>query len=85
VYSFRLLGHDYSCTRKASRGEAVTSAPALTRATQEWKSKCKNTPIDPEYINYVGDAIVVATGDLFDDFEVVRKIARAAIEAVASK
>jgi hypothetical protein len=30
----------------------------------------------------VGDAIVSATGDLFDDFAVVRKIARVAIEAM---
>jgi hypothetical protein len=33
----------------------------------------------------VGDAIVSATGDLFDDFAVVRKIARAAIEAIAGR
>ena len=37
----------------------------------------------PELIDYVGDAIVVATGDLFDDFEMARTAARAAIEAVA--
>ena len=30
-------------------------------------------------------AIVSATGDLFDDFAVVRKIARAAIEAIAGR
>ena len=39
----------------------------------------------PEYVDYVGDAIVSATGDLFDDFAVVRKIARAAIEAIAGR
>jgi hypothetical protein len=39
----------------------------------------------PENVDYVGDAIVSATGDLFDDFAVVRKIARAAIEAIAGR
>jgi hypothetical protein len=38
----------------------------------------------PEYVDCDGDAIVSATGDLFDDFEVARKAARAAIEAIAS-
>jgi hypothetical protein len=37
----------------------------------------------PELVDHVGDAIVIATGDFFDDFEVVRKVARAAIEAIA--
>lgn len=37
----------------------------------------------PELVDQVGDAIVEATGDLFDDFEVVRTVARAAIEAIA--
>src|SRR6202022_3250168 len=35
VYGFLLLGHDFSYTGKASRGEASTSAPALTRAKKD--------------------------------------------------
>jgi hypothetical protein len=38
----------------------------------------------PEYVDRVADAIVEATGDLFDDFEPARAAARAAIEAIAS-
>jgi hypothetical protein len=38
----------------------------------------------PEHVDRVGDAIVSATGNLFDDFEIARKAARAAIEAIAS-
>ena len=39
----------------------------------------------PEYVDHVGNAIVEATGDLFDDFAVVRKVARAAIVAIAGR
>jgi hypothetical protein len=37
----------------------------------------------PKYVDRVADAIVEATGDLFDDFEPARP-PRAAIEAIAS-
>jgi DNA-binding winged helix-turn-helix (wHTH) protein len=37
----------------------------------------------PEYIDWVADDIIGATGDLFDDYDVVRKIARAAIASIA--
>jgi hypothetical protein len=40
--------------------------------------------VTQEYVDYVGDAIVAATGDMFDDFEVVRRVSRAAIEAIAA-
>jgi hypothetical protein len=38
----------------------------------------------PERIDHVANAIVEATAPLFDDFEVARLAARAAIEAIAS-
>ena len=57
----------------------------MTQADRVLSTPPTNTPIDPEYVDYVGDAIIAATGDLFDDFDVVRKVARAAIEAIASK
>jgi hypothetical protein len=56
----------------------------MTRADCVHSTPPTNTPIDPEYIDYVADAIVEATGDLFVDFDVVRKVARAAVEAIAS-
>jgi hypothetical protein len=37
----------------------------------------------PQYVDWVADDIIAATGDLFDDYEVVRKVARAAITSVA--
>jgi hypothetical protein len=40
-------------------------------------------PVAPEYVDWVADDIIGATGDLFDDYDVVRKIARAAITSVA--
>lgn len=40
--------------------------------------------VAPEYVDHVADAIIEATGDLFDDYAVVMKVARAAIEAIAS-
>ncbi len=39
--------------------------------------------VTPEHVDHIAEAIVEATGDLFDDFEVVRKVARAAIKAIA--
>jgi len=45
----------------------------------------KESAVMPEYVDHVGNAIVEATGDLFDDFEVVRKVARAAIEYIAEE
>jgi hypothetical protein len=38
----------------------------------------------PERIDRVANAIVEATAPLLDDFEVVRRAARVAIEAIAS-
>jgi hypothetical protein len=38
----------------------------------------------PESIDRVANAIVEATAPLIDDFEVARRAARAAIEAIAS-
>jgi hypothetical protein len=38
----------------------------------------------PERIDHVANAIVEATAPLFDDFEVARLAALAAIEAIAS-
>jgi hypothetical protein len=40
-------------------------------------------PVTPEYVDWIADDIIGVTGDLFDDYEVVRKIARAAIASVA--
>jgi hypothetical protein len=45
----------------------------------------KDSALTPEHVDCVAEAIVGASGDLFDDFEVVRKVAIAAIEAIASK
>jgi hypothetical protein len=39
--------------------------------------------VTPEYVDHIAEAIVAATGDLFDDFEMARTAARAAIEAIA--
>jgi hypothetical protein len=41
------------------------------------------TAVTPEYVDHVAEAIVTATGDLFDDFELARAAARAAIEVIA--
>jgi hypothetical protein len=57
----------------------------MTRADSVHSTPPTNTPIDLKYIDHIAEAIVEATGDLFDDFEVVRKVARAAIDAIASK
>jgi hypothetical protein len=38
----------------------------------------------PPDVDHVADAIVSATAPLFDDFEMARRVARAAIEAIAS-
>jgi hypothetical protein len=35
------------------------------------------------FVDWVADDIIGATGDTFDDYDVVRKIARAAIASVA--
>lgn len=43
----------------------------------------KESAVTPELVDHVGDAIVVATGDLFDDFDLARTAARAAIEVIA--
>jgi hypothetical protein len=40
------------------------------------------TTITLEQVDHVAEAIVTATGDLFDDFEVARTAARAAIETI---
>jgi hypothetical protein len=37
--------------------------------------------VTPEHVDDVAEAIVAATGDLFDDFDLARAAARAAIEA----
>jgi hypothetical protein len=42
-----------------------------------------DSAVTPEYVDWVADDIIGATGDLFDDYDVVRKIARAAIASVA--
>jgi hypothetical protein len=47
----------------------------MTQADRVLSTPPKNTPVDPEYVDYVGDAIIAATGDLFDDFDVVRSSA----------
>jgi len=39
--------------------------------------------VTPEFVDWVADDIVAATGDLFDDYDVVRKVASAAIASVA--
>jgi hypothetical protein len=39
--------------------------------------------VTPEHVDHIAEAIIAATGDLFDDSEVVRKVARAAIKAIA--
>jgi hypothetical protein len=39
--------------------------------------------VTSEHVDHVAEAIVTATGDLFDDFEMARAAARAAIEATA--
>jgi hypothetical protein len=38
--------------------------------------------VTPEYVDHVAEAIAAATAPLFDDFEMARAAARAAIEAV---
>ena len=43
------------------------------------------TAVTPEHVDHIAEAIVTATGDLFDDFEVARAAARAAIEAIAGR
>jgi len=39
--------------------------------------------VTPEFVDWVADDIIAATGDLFDDYDVVRFVARAAIQADA--
>jgi hypothetical protein len=39
----------------------------------------KESAVTPELVDCVGEAIVTATGDLFDDFEMARAAARAAL------
>jgi hypothetical protein len=39
--------------------------------------------VTPEHVDWVADDIIEATGDLFDDYGVVRRVARAAIQAEA--
>jgi len=39
--------------------------------------------VTPEFVDWVADDIIAATGDLFDDYDVVRLVARAAIQADA--
>jgi hypothetical protein len=39
--------------------------------------------VTPEYVDHIAEAIVGATGELFDDFDLARAAARAAIEAIA--
>jgi hypothetical protein len=39
--------------------------------------------VTPEYVDWVADDIIAATGDLFDDYDVVRKVASAAITSIA--
>jgi len=42
-----------------------------------------SSAVTPEHLDHIAEAIVAATGDLFDDFEMARAAARAAIEAIA--
>ncbi len=39
--------------------------------------------VTPEFVDWVANDIIAATGDLFDDYDVVRTIARAAIACVS--
>jgi hypothetical protein len=68
-----------------NRWEAAFGAFCANVADRLTAIAAKESAVTPEYVDHVGDAIVEATGDLFDDFEVVRKVARAAIEAIASR
>jgi hypothetical protein len=42
----------------------------------------KDAAVTPDHVDHVAETIVTATGDLFDDFEMARTAARAAIDAI---
>jgi hypothetical protein len=42
----------------------------------------RESAVTPELVDHVAEAIVTAAGDLFEDFEMARTAARAAIEAI---
>jgi hypothetical protein len=41
--------------------------------------------VTPEYVDHTAEAIVTATGDLFDDFDLARAAASGAIEAIGGR
>jgi hypothetical protein len=66
-----------------SSWEAAFGAFCANVADRLTAIEATKTAVTTEHVDHVAEAIVVATGDLFDDFEMARTAARASIEAIA--